>query len=381
MKISVLCFDLSDNAAGRADLLARLLAPLGEVEVIGPRSGAGPWAPVAGGAVRYSGVPERRLPGFFMTMAELARRADGDLLYASKTRLGSAGIGYLKRVLGRRRPLFLDIDDWEVGFYLRSGPLGTLGRALNFGNPKGLPWTWLTERLTGLADGITVASRFLQRRFGGTLLPHVRDTDEWKPGAGSPVEARRRLGIGDERVVMFLGTARGYKGLDDLGAAVAGLGRRDIRLAVVGTLPESVLGRDLVRRFPGICLAPPIPFEEIPSFLSAADVVAVPQRDTPDTRGQVPAKLFDAMALGRPIVSTRVSMIPEILEGCGLLVKAGDVAALGGAIARLLDDQGEAAALARRARERCVERYSFTSARRDLFPLITQVTEQARGPR
>ena len=224
MKTSVLCFDLSDNAAGRADLLARLLAPLGEVEVIGPRSGPTPWMPVAGGPVRYAGVPERRMPGFIMTMAELARRADGDLVYASKTRLGSAGIGYLKRILGRR-PLLLDIDDWEVGFYLRSGPAGTLGRAVNFGNPKGLPWTWLTERLTGLASGITVASRFLQQRFGGTLVPHVRDTDAWKPGSGSPMEARRRLGIADERVVMFLGTPRGYKGLDDLGAAVAGLGR------------------------------------------------------------------------------------------------------------------------------------------------------------
>src|SRR6266851_1091779 len=112
--------DVPDNAAGRADLLARLLAPLGEVEVIGPRSGPTPWMPVAGGPVRYAGVPERRMPGFIMTMAELARRADGDLVYASKTRLGSAGIGYLKRILGRR-PLLLDIDDWEVGFYLRSG--------------------------------------------------------------------------------------------------------------------------------------------------------------------------------------------------------------------------------------------------------------------
>ena len=377
MKTSVLCFDLSDNAAGRADLLARLLAPLGEVEVIGPRSGPAPWMPVAGGPVRYTGVPERRMPGFLMTMVELSRRADGDLVYASKTRLGSAGVGYLKRVLGRR-PLLLDIDDWETGFYLRSGLAGTLGRAVNFGNPKGLPWTWLAERLTGLASGITVASRFLQQRFGGVLVPHVRDTDAWKPGSGSPVEARRRLGIVDERVVMFLGTPRGYKGLDDLGAAVTGLGRKDVRLAVVGTLPESVLGRDLARRFPSICVAPPIAFEEIPSFLSAADVVVVPQRDTPDTRGQVPAKLFDAMALGRPIVSTRVSMIPEILEGCGLLVEAGAVSALGAAIARLLDDPGEAAALARRARERCVERYSFSAARRDLFPLIEQVTAGAR---
>src|SRR5437667_117401 len=188
-------------AAGRAVVASRV-GVAGEVEVIGPRSGPAPWMPVAGGPVRYTGVPERRMPGFLMTMFELSRRADGDLVYASKTRLGSAGVGYLKRVLGRR-PLLLDIDDWETGFYLRSGPAGTLGRAVNFGNPKGLPWTWLAERLTGLASGITVASRFLQQRFGGVLVPHVRDTDAWKPGSGSPVEARRRLGIADERVAMF----------------------------------------------------------------------------------------------------------------------------------------------------------------------------------
>ena len=40
MKVSVLGFDLSDNATGRADLLARLLAPRYEVEVVGPRFGA-----------------------------------------------------------------------------------------------------------------------------------------------------------------------------------------------------------------------------------------------------------------------------------------------------------------------------------------------------
>ena len=369
MKISVLCFDLSDNAAGRADLLARLLAPLGDVEVVGPRSGGNVWGPVAAGPVRYATTPERRMPAFIRTMREVSRIADGDLIYASKTRLGSAGIGYLKRLLGHR-PMLLDIDDWEVGFYLRSGLLGTVGRALNLGNPKGLTWTWLTERLTGLTDGITVASRFLQRRFGGTLIPHVRDTEAWQPGSGSPGEARRRLGLGDKRIVMFLGTARGYKGLDDLGAAIGSLGRKDVRLAVVGTDPDSVFGQDLLARFPGICLSPPVPYQDIPIFLSAADVVAVPQRNTPDTVGQVPAKLFDAMALGRPIVSTRVSMIPEILEGCGLVVPPGNVKALAAAIARLLDDRNEAALLGRAARERCVERYSFGAARRDLFPLV-----------
>ena len=372
MKISVLCFDLSDNAAGRADLLARLLEPLGAVEVIGPRTGTGIWAPVAAGPVRYTSVASRRLPGFVRTATELYGRADGDLIVASKTRLASAGVGYLRRLIGRR-PLLLDIDDWEVGFYLRSGLWGTLGRALNLGNPAGLPWTWLCERFTGIADGITVASRFLQQRFGGVLVPHVRDTDAWKPGGGNPAEARRRMGVGNERLVLFLGTLRDYKGVDDLAAAVASLGRSDVVLAVVGADPGSAAGRQILSRCPGAKLLGWVPFEDVPSFLGAANVVVVPQRRTPDTEGQVPAKLFDAMALGRPIVSTRVSMIPEILEGCGVVVESGQVPALAGAIAHLIDDPGDAQELGARARDRCVERYSFEAARRVLFPLVDEV--------
>jgi len=368
----VLCFDVSANAAGRADLLARLLLPLGSVEVIGPTLGRGLWEPVASGPVRYTRVPARRMPGFIGTMADLARRADGDLIYASKTRLASAGVGYLKRVAGKR-PLLLDIDDWEVGFYLRSGFWGTVGRALNLGNPNGLPWTWLCERLTALADGVTVASRFLQQRFGGTLIPHVRDTDAWKPGCASPAAGRRLLGVGDKRVVMFLGTPRDYKGVDDLAAAVASLGRADVALAVVGAHADSEAGKRILGRCPRAALVPWVPFEQVPTLLLAADVVAVPQRETPDTVGQVPAKIFDAMALGRPVVSTRVSMIPEVLDGCGILVEPGDVSGLAAAIQKLLDDSTHAEALGARARERCVERYSFQAARSELFPLIERV--------
>jgi glycosyltransferase involved in cell wall biosynthesis len=372
LKISVLCSDLSDNAVGRADLLARLVRPLAEVEVIGPRHGSSLWAPVAEGDVAYRSIPGRRLPGFVLTMRELARIADGDLLYASKPRLASAGVGYLGRAVSGR-PLLLDVDDWETGFFLRGGVWGTVGRALNFGNPKGLPWTWCMERLVPFASGITVASRFLQERFGGVLVPHVRDTDRWSPELADPEPARRQLGLGAERVVMFLGTPREHKGVGDLAAAVRRLGRPGVVLAVVGAEPGGPAARRLAVECPGVLLAGPVSFAEVPSFLAAADVVAIPQRDTSDTRGQVPAKLFDAMALGRPIVSTRVSMIAEVLDGCGLVVEPGDAGALAEAIGWLLDHRDEARALGAQARARCVERYSFASARETLFPLVTRV--------
>jgi glycosyltransferase involved in cell wall biosynthesis len=369
VKISILCFDLSINAAGRADLLARLLAPRFEVEVVGPVFGDGIWPPVSKGPIRYRSVRGGASLGFPKLVSALLNLADGDLLYASKPRSTSFGIGLLKRRM-TGRPLVLDIDDWEAGFFYRSGFWGGVGRFLNVGNPNGLPWTWLMERLASRADRLTVGSRFLERRFRGLLIPHVRDTESWRPGVGDTDKARALLGLKGGRVVMFLGTPRDYKGIDDLALAIRRLNRPDVILAVVGCAPESRTGKRLASMGPAIRAIGPIPFHEIPDFLSAADLIVVPQRLTSDTVGQVPAKLFDAMALGRPIVSTRVSMIPEILDGCGLLVEPERPEEFERAIGFLLDHPGEAAALGMKARARCEERYSYASARASLFPLF-----------
>ena len=370
LSVSILTFDLSDNATGRADLLARLLAPRYRVHVVGPRFGRSLWRPARETGVEHREVEGGRYPRFARRAGALARLADGDILYASKPRPTSFGIGLLARVR-RRRPLVLDIDDWELGFFLRSRGWGTVGRALNLSNPNGLPWTWLMERLVGRADALTVGSRFLERRFGGTLLPHVRDTESWNPARFDRAAARAALGAGDRRVVMFLGTPRGHKGVDDLVAAASTLGDR-VMLAIVGADLSSAAARRW-SAMAGVRVFGEVAFDEAPRWLVGADVVAVPQRETPDTVGQVPAKLFDAMALARPIVSTRVSMIPEILDGCGVLVPPGDVGALADALRRLLDDPGGAAALGREARARCEAHYSFRAARERLFPLFEHV--------
>jgi glycosyltransferase involved in cell wall biosynthesis len=375
VKISIVCFDLSDNALGRAELLARLLADRYEVEVVGPQFGEAVWRPVAESPIPRRGVRARRYPAFARAVPDLLGLIDGDLIYASKPRPTSLGLALLARAR-RPRPLILDVDDWELGFFYRAGFWGRVGRALNLGDPNGFTWTWLTERFSRRADAITVASTFLQRRFGGVLVPHARDTDRWDPARHDRAAARAALGLGDGRVVMFLGTPRGYKGVDDLVEAVARLDD-DVTLALVGVDPSSGWPARW-RPSPRIRLVGEIPFDDVPRALAAADVVAVPQRATTDTVGQVPAKLIDAMAMARPVVATSVSMIPEILDGCGTVVPPGDPAALADALARLLDDPAGAAELGRRARERCIARYSFAAAREVLFPVIDDL---ARGRR
>jgi glycosyltransferase involved in cell wall biosynthesis len=374
MKISVLCFDLSDNAAGRAELLARLLASRYDVDVVGPQFDDTLWRPIAESAIPHRGTRGRRYPGFARVVPELLRLVDGDVIYASKPRPTSFGLGLLAR-RRRPRPLILDIDDWELGFFYRSDGWGRLGRALNLGDPNGLTWTWLAERGVRAADALTVASRFLEERFGGAFIPHVRDTEAWDPARFDRTASRARLGVGDERVVMFLGTPRAYKGIDDLVQAV-GLLDSAVVLALVGVDAASGWGARHGGS-PRVRIIGEIPFDDVPRFLAAADVVAVPQRATTDTVGQVPAKLVDAMAMARPVVATSVSMIPEMLDGCGVVVPPGDPPALAKAIAELLADPVRAETLGARARRRCIERYSFASARATLFPLIERLTSRS----
>lgn len=344
--------------------------------MVGPRFGEAVWAPIAGSEIPHRSVPARRHPRFAGAIPALLRLIDGDLIYASKPRPTSFGLGLLARAR-RRRPLLLDIDDWEVGFFKRGGAWGEVGRALDLRDPNGLSWTWLCERAVTAADGLTVASRFLERRFGGAFLTHVRDTDAWDPARQDGAAIRARLDLGGRRLVMFLGTPRAYKGVDDLVEAVGRLGD-DVALALVGTDASSAAARRWAQR-PYVRLVGPVPFDDVPRYLAAADVVAVPQRATADTLGQVPAKLIDAMALARPVVATAVSMIPEILDGCGVVVAPGDVGGLSEGIRGLLADPARAAALGARARARCVERYSFSAARAVLFPLVDRLLERRRA--
>jgi N-acetyl-alpha-D-glucosaminyl L-malate synthase BshA len=69
---------------------------------------------------------------------------------------------------------------------------------------------------------------------------------------------------------------------------------------------------------------------------------------------------LEALACEVPVITTRVGGLPEVVEEgeTGLLFPLGDVAAMAAGAVALLSDPGRHRAMARRARERAVERFS-----------------------
>lgn len=358
MKIAVLCPDASSNPLVRTYPIARVLERRHRLQVLGFQSGPEIFAPYRD-AFEYDTLRLRRMPAFLGQVRALAARVEADAIYAFKPLATSLWAG----LLARRRlrvPLFLDVEDWELGAYLDGGWRDLLHHLAHLERPEGLLWTFLSERLARRADELFVVSRSLQRRFGGTRLVHGADTAEFDPGRFERGETLRRLGLEDNRYVVFTGAPNPSKGLDDLLAALQALGDARARLLVVGTFHDQAYERGLLERYPRTLLAVgPRPHAEMPAWLAVADVVALPQRRTRTTDAQVPGKVFEAMAMARPILATAVSDLPEILEGCGRIAEPGSVDGLAAGLEELLARPAEARQLGAAARRRCQERYSW----------------------
>jgi glycosyltransferase involved in cell wall biosynthesis len=384
-EISIITPNFSSNALGRAYVLARVLQKRFGVEIVGPMLGSDIWKPLASQQhVKYRPVRMGSPPGSYFRLLEIRQHLHGDVIYASKPLLTSFGVGLLEKLF-EGRPLVLDIDDWQVGFIKEYGNQMPWTSLLRFAGSSlvrlydsdSIVNVYACDRLVGFSDGITVASTFLQEKFGGTLVWHGRDTTFMDPKKFPAEESRDAYGVGDEKVVMFFGTPRPHKGVEDVIRAMHALKRDDAVLIIGGIdradaysrrisrLAESLLGK----RFKGF---PPQPFDKIPRFLAMADVVVVPQRATPSSIGQVPAKVFDAMAMEKPIIATRVSDLPSILEGAGWIVEPSDIASMAKAIAEILNDPDGAARVARKARRKCVEDYSWKAMERVLVRVFSK---------
>ncbi len=222
MRIALICPDASSNALVRTYPIAKVLARRHDIQLVGFRFGAEIFAPYSR-EFSYDTVQARAMPAFVGQVEEMARRIEADAIYVFKPLPSSlwAGLRARRRL---RVPLLLDIEDWEAGWY-RDVPLADRLRHLaHLERPNGLAWTWITERLVSMADHVFVVSRFLQRRFGGTVLVHGADTELFDPARWPRDEARERIGPAERPLHPFRRIASAPQG-----ARRAAAGRRAYR--------------------------------------------------------------------------------------------------------------------------------------------------------
>jgi len=111
--------------------------------------------------------------------------------------------------------------------------------------------------------------------------------------------------------------------------------------------------------------------DQAASCLRRADVAALACTVAPDgDMDGIPVVLMEAMALGRPVVSTRLSGIPELVaEGCGLLAEPGDPGSLATQLRTMLTNTGFARECAAKGRHQVEKSFSLEAQARRIVEL------------
>jgi len=266
--------------------------------------------------------------------------------------------------------------------------------------------TWLVSRMTGIGYSFTAHAKdiyqaelnpgtLLERKMGDArfvatctranaevlrarhprpdevhAIYHGLDTDWFTPPAREAATPPLILSVG--RFVE-------KKGFDQLIEACARLRDGGVNFACI-IVGEHGNAYEAIRRLIDerglgdlVLLRSAVTQDSLRTIYARAHVFALPCQVMEDgDRDGFPNVLAESMAMGVPVVSTRISGIPELIDDGvhGLLVEPRDPAGLADALKRVLLDEALHARLARDGRQRICERFDSrrtTLALRDLF--------------
>lgn len=384
-KVTILCADVSINCLSRALTLAEIISHGRDVRITGfGRNNGAIWQPAENSRIPVDVMPYGTIRHWRKACDEIARLARQNSLIICKPRLLSMGLALQADINPGR--VILDINDWELGLALDSRRAG--GRFYyhhllkNPASPNSPLLAFYFEKKIPRFPHRLVNNRWLQQRFGGELLYDVRDTERLDPDKYDRQALRRSLGLDDRPWIIFAGTPRPHKGLHVLINALAEINTENAPgLMCCGGGSDFSQNTAFIQEARQL-LGPERLFhagqfnrDDAAGYLAAADIVCIPALLTSNTVGQVPTKLFEAMAMGLPVIASDICDMAELVRGIGLSVPADDSHALADAIRTLSADPDLRRKLGREARRRAVQQFSYRSAQPVLDALLQRLAE------
>lgn len=183
----------------------------------------------------------------------------------------------------------------------------------------------------------------------------------------------------NSKVIGFAGANRKWHGVEDLLKAFK---------LVKTKLPKTkllLIGKDLDELDDGNSINSPgaIQYTEMPAYLAGCDVLAAPFNTKYDERRVKyfqkfgmwwsPLKIFEYMAMGKPVVSSKVGVIGEYIDGAGLTYREGDVKDLAQKLLKLLADDDLVKKLGKNGRQKVLREYNWENQAKKIIKIYQEL--------
>jgi glycosyltransferase involved in cell wall biosynthesis len=176
-------------------------------------------------------------------------------------------------------------------------------------------------------------------------------------------------------VAGYVGRLVEEKGVDLFLEALAGLEGRWQAL-ILGSGPAR---EDLLAQARQLGLVGRVSFDEwiasprMPAFYKGLDVLVIPSRTRPNWKEQFGRVLVEAMACGVPVIGSDSGEIPQVIGDAGLVFPEERPDVLQRHLEQLMREPDLRADLARRGRQRVVERYTQAQIAADTYQVYQDV--------
>ena len=269
----------------------------------------------------------------------------------------------LSRTMARSVPVIVDIDDPELEVGWGATRLRSRAALIARYGPSRFRFGW--ARRTVRRMNVITGNPILQARYGGEIVPHVREVIS-PPNPPDRDAAPFTVG--------FIGTPRPYKGIDDVRTAIAELATdQEVRLRITAPPPDDTQ--------PWEDWVGATSIEQGLRLLSACDAVAIVSHPGAWGDLQVPVKLIDAMHASVPAVITPRPPLLWAAGGACVVVPDGRVSKISDAFRLIAGDADLAMALGTAARRRARSMFTPATAAPHLLAAIDRADAHHRRER
>lgn len=379
MKITLIVHNLSMNPIVRVYPIALSLRKIGyEVDIVGFTIGKNKiYNPYKNLNIKSIHI-ENGLLSFLFGFKKLLKLVKGDIVYCFKPLLTTYLVGLVKTFCSKKH-LLLDVEDNEMYFEYKN-KLDFIFQIIfrGWNNPNSHKNLFFLHFFLWPCKFITVSSSKLKKKYNGKIILHGPSEELFNPKLYNKSKSKKKFNLPfDKKILLFAGVPHKHKGLNFLVKALNKI-EKDFLLLLVGEdinnsffNSKKILGNKCK-------ILNSIPNSEMPHLLSAVDIVVALQLKNSFTECQIPAKILEAMAMGKIVISTDISDIGYILgknsnSNRGFVVKEDDIDGLINTLINIIEDKFDLSLIKSNARDFFIKNASVEINSKKISKLLNNI--------
>jgi len=251
----------------------------------------------------------------------------------------------------------------------------------------------IEKKLYAESDGIIAVSDAIKNHLVSRgvpeekikVIPNGVDENIFNPSL-SGQDVRKKYGLGKKHVIGFGGSLhQEWQGIDDLlkaARAISSIERSVVFLIIGGTEAEIKKFQNIAPE--NVLFTGQVEHKKMPAYLAAADILAAPYKKEKGLKDigfyNSPIKLFEYMAMGKPVITSNIGQISEIIrhKQTGVLVEPGNDKDLTENILSLIEDDRLKRELGYNARDEVKKKYTWKQNAQRTMEVYREILEKSR---